>query len=1246
MERRININNKRIINIFIIIAILGITVGTMMSTVTKSIKIDKAVAIVAESDCTVKAELYENKMCTGTGISLTKSGVAISEWDYDQSRFLKITADVDSDDGKQHIIEVTLPKEFYVVSKNLSEVPAGYASVDFVKNENMSVNGGSEVFYVEDNSGKLTYVLDEDISSATIVLEVRYDYALWDKQKGSSITEEGVIPIKVAMKHKGQSSYLKEVKVSSVTAGKGTGRFMWQLIDTMDYNYATTQTKTLYTEILANDKYYEEIYYKEMIITIQHPYWTDSSGKKHYLKCVTDGISVFEEYHPDLEYTIESGESETKIVIDNCYMETGAGELITPFKLPSGLPSVSDKYIEFYKGRIVVTGTSNNGTEGVEVARLGIDAMWYQLDITEDVYVFSQEKREVYNDKTRDGVLYMGGFYLENTGCVDSSRKTITFTYPDELLITTVNIFSDRVSEYIDIEYSLKDDNGNQVYFDSSGNIVNKGTSGAKKTYTFSKKNNYKSDYDREDVLLVLSRQDLPEAHRKYFFKEIKYSIETITENTKMFQESGWSSADGGGNFFGYLRSDVVVDKPYISSIKIESPSDSDTPTISDSFETYVTNEKITSTQIRATVDNAPTEGFRAGDIIKVSGDASGYRYPYGTTNKINDINIGVLLPEGIMLEKDSIKLSTASREVEVEDLYIKGNKNGNNFWVIEVQSDVYVGYFDEYLKRMKEGSGIKFEIDLITDVAMPSTNLYTHEMFCFAGKGYENWSYGPEESTDDVWDINEDGDYESGFAAIPDWKTELISIMGNSLMISAQDSVSIEGQGSVTGNRGVLKATDDKLVYSINVKRLELGTVTDYIQYIPIPKQNSVRDAFLVQGSKDEAFDFRLHSSVTFTGDDIFEALYAVDQELSFYDMKKLDDSKWYTIDEIKSSYSVSDVTAIKVVLKNGVQVSEDFNTTIHVKMVSTNKDNNTEKGEVNVWKSRAYYSINHNTGKVAGYQGTRGCEAEIAYEPGKEYDSDTKDVQASDGVDFSKTASWCEYNGSSEDENGNPYVKIEFRFDPTEYCDLNGYPLHPLVQQDTVVKDREKGKLNINLAIPRIYIKDYIPDEFTLIEDSVKHNDESFTTKLETYTGYKDFEIELHKQFERKEYVVSFVTILDKSKLSDEYISGKKRFNTNGKTIDSSVDSMGSSYLYYDYWALKLESPSLNYNALKTDEDVTDSGKISKNYVDKDNDSDKYDDTPATEDVLDYRKWLWLMMVTCVGMVLHNKKYKKFYN
>jgi hypothetical protein len=266
------------------------------------------------------------------------------------------------------------------------------------------------------------------------------------------------------------------------------------------------------------------------------------------------------------------------------------------------------------------------------------------------------------------------------------------------------------------------------------------------------------------------------------------------------------------------------------------------------------------------------------------------------------------------------------------------------------------------------------------------------------------------------------------------------------------------------------------------------------------------------------------------------------------------------------------------------------------------------------------------------------------MAYVLSDESGSDTKDVQSSDGVDFSKTASWCEYKGAKEDSEGNPYVKIEFRFDPTVYCDMNGYPLYPQVQQDTIVGGRDNGKLSINLAVPRTYIMDYIPKEFTIIEDTITHNDEDFTITVTSYDGYATLQAELHASFTRKEYVVSFITILDKDMLTDEYLKGQKALNTNGKTIDSSVDSFGSSHLTYDFWDLKLESPSLVYGK-NTDEDITDAAKGGKDYVEKDDDSEKYDETPATEDVLDYRKWLWIIMIVGSGMMLVNKIYRRYW-
>jgi hypothetical protein len=187
-----------------------------------------------------------------------------------------------------------------------------------------------------------------------------------------------------------------------------------------------------------------------------------------------------------------------------------------------------------------------------------------------------------------------------------------------------------------------------------------------------------------------------------------------------------------------------------------------------------------------------------------------------------------------------------------------------------------------------------------------------------------------------------------------------------------------MSGEGEISDNIAMIKDKNDVVTYSVKVNNIESGTLSKYEQYIAIPKKNSIKDDDLIEDSGVDGFDFTLAKQVYFTGTDIFNVYYTVEQGLNYTQMRGLSSSKWYTYAQLVESYRLDDVTGIKVLLKNTVY--NDFDTTINVDMKPSARNNEIKPGEINTWKSIGNYVFKYSNGKVAGYICTNGCKAQTA--------------------------------------------------------------------------------------------------------------------------------------------------------------------------------------------------------------------------------------------------------------------------
>ncbi|MBE5935035.1 MAG: hypothetical protein E7262_04505 [Lachnospiraceae bacterium] len=396
----------------------------------------ESVAIEAAPSCSISACLYDNSSYTGTGSILSTKGVTVSGWEYNKSKFLKVNVSVDPDLNKTHIVEINMPKEFYVVSTDVCYPVPGFKSVNFVKNADFSgLNGGEDTYYIHDTSGKLTYVLQDGIQNATIQIELRYDDIFWDKQTGSSITPSGVIPLEVSLKHQGSSANVSKLMVNKVTAGEETYRYMSTYWDTTWYDYNEEYMKGLYIVIDPYDNGAEGVYLKDAKVEVDIPYYVDQRGKKHYLDLIHEGETEFyviENTEAKYRYSMnnhlryEITESKAIFYVDNFFVEHFTDDVLWfALKFPPELLGTNDdEEYTFVGGHIKMTGISNNGTSNIVLGDNDISENTYYTSYEEGghesiIEIYDWGQNDVYRDTSKAGVDYMGGYTLENYGDIE-----------------------------------------------------------------------------------------------------------------------------------------------------------------------------------------------------------------------------------------------------------------------------------------------------------------------------------------------------------------------------------------------------------------------------------------------------------------------------------------------------------------------------------------------------------------------------------------------------------------------------------------------------------------------------------------------------------------------------------------------------------------------------------------------------------------------------------------------------------
>ncbi|MBE5935685.1 MAG: hypothetical protein E7262_07830 [Lachnospiraceae bacterium] len=912
---------------------------------------------------TLKAVLYQNSKYSsgGKGVSLTTdSSAKMTDWEEGGIRYLQV--DVKLHELKQgaHTVRIVLPKEFYF-DGDINYKPVGCTDVSFHKNPSISVNSGGSTYSCEKTSGTLTYYIGQNIGQTTIQIPIAYDSKFWDKQSNSALTDSSTIPITVTLNYEDKKGVydsrgeLHKLKLSKATSGKGTQRRGFYPMYSNRYDLSVTNTKDLEFELLETNQKFETTYLKEGTIEISIPYYQDNSGKKHYLKYDYNKIQWYKEFFfGGMNFDIqEKSESKIKIKLNNLMFNT-RDLFILPLTYPESIKT-SAKYITFTKGHFKISGTSNNGSK-VTMIDEDMDNFEYPTSYKEDFIYHIYDEKQLHYYTGRDAVSFLGGIYFENIGLKETGRKTFTFEFPKETLVTTINLPSSSPNQYYNVEYTLVDENHNRITID-----------GKNKWYVKIKNSIYGYPGWIHNTFTTFSRQDLPEAHRKYFFKTIKHTVDTFVAGGKCLLYTAEYDNTGTGNYYGYQSKFMKSNSRYSMRVIVES--DNGVPKIDVNVPKSVTTNYTSAMGI----DSARFDTNRtfAGCDIQLEGSFFVNAYPYGTSQRIEILRIGLLLPDGMSLNKDDVILTLKNgNSVKVKSVTSKAAKSGHKYWIVE-SDKIAIGYCSERLGEIASGARVDFKIKMATATNMQMTTLSTFNILSCSGYQVINDSFGNWGWTRqvDTYDLNGNGRTNDHIAKINIQNDSQCVIDTGKADIELKSSLEISGNGSGGGTGVKIKSASNVVTYSLELKSKADNFDTGLKYYIPIPKRTSVLDTKMVTGQAGKLFDLTLTGSASEVGSNLKSIEYATKTGLTYTSANSLSENDWYTKAEMSSrGISYGDVTMIRVVVKDGA-LKKGMTSTLNINLQTKATDLTTIRSYKNIWMCSGYFSFQKEGLNIGGW-------------------------------------------------------------------------------------------------------------------------------------------------------------------------------------------------------------------------------------------------------------------------------------
>ena len=711
------------------------------------------------------------------------------------------------------------------------------------------------------------------------------------------------------------------------------------------------------------------------------PSYKDSNGNVYYLDFDESSLNLSK-----IQYTskvVDTSQIENGIIVialENPYWKTGSFVSFKGGPLPEELEALEVNSFVFKNGTITSVVNGKNGNNDILYGKVNISTVNYQKASLENVVISSSSKAVTLIERPEGAVSIFGGIYLENTGTGDSCAKNINvefdITNTNLIRVTTVNVMADTVQAYMDVKYTLVDENGERVYLDADGNRVSESSDDAIGEWTYSLKNTYYNSSSKKDLKNKLTRNNLPEAHRQYYFKTINYTLESILAQTKLYAQSSNLTLTAAGNFLGYVddvkgkNGDKAITKATIVS---------ENSSIANLERTITTSLVNTSTPTYV-IDtaNISKSSIQAGESVNISGVVMTPSYPYGNSTWLKGITLAVKLPKDITINEEAIVIKNAKgTAITVESVATQALSDGNVLWKIKLPSDVFIGKATESIGDLPSGTKITYNIQLDTSYTMNATTIYIRDMVTVAGYMQTNsasgsYSWG---SKIDTYDLNENGSVKDKIGGIDTTNAASCQIVSQTATLDITDSITIESNGNVSSEsaEGILKSIDDIVNYNLDIGCFSGGRAEGFCYYVPIPKTTTTTDNFLIENGKNGKFELSLKEEPSLTGSDIFEIGYIMQEGVTYANAQNI--QNWYTKDQMDSDESLKyeDVTMIRLMVKEA-GIKNGDKTRLALKLNYTGDAFVEEAGMENIWHSGGFYKHINSDRESAGNFSTDG--------------------------------------------------------------------------------------------------------------------------------------------------------------------------------------------------------------------------------------------------------------------------------
>ena len=944
------------------------------------------------------AVIYTNKEYTVQDVDLSVSG-ALTGWDEDTNRYLKVSLRDLDQTATYRLVIYTDPA---IYATNLDFTNQNWdESQQTVKHSNLSVNKNGK-YTPNANSGTTTYNIMTGTTGLDLNLELNYDWVFWDRSADA--------PLGYYAAYQGDSTKpLIRTELQKVTDGDTV-----ETLSTLSLSSATAgQIKnTLFINqqqsILAEDNaptttVNADQYVRFRLGSFYNFLLKDVTFKVTLPHLVYDGTMYSMELAPNHSFPVASGSANYTVTEETTAEGVNVAtfrftDLYTTsnfrhiaFRLPSDPAAIqtleqaasshkfTDGKIEIYRGEELVKTLS----------AISIDMVRSGINIVEYTNATTNARRNKASISDRDKIQYLDMFAAYNAGTNDSGPITVHAVFDSNnkkaIGVTAMRLMSPKGST-LTIHYTMVDSEG--TVYECPAPLTKKNTS------------------SNDKFGCLLTREELPAPFNTYHFKTVTY-VTTFPAGLQLFDSDNLQSpVRGGGTVWGevlvdtapssanrsknafYLYDGDFLGKEFDSSKLVLSASRAviiQSDTIGNriaSYGIYDPRVSLPGETAGKSVDIDP------GDAAVITAQVRVSEYPYTPKSSISNLRLGLRLPLGVTINQANLAITLSDGSaVAVKNISytpVQVDDSTENFWLIELDPTVEIGYYNERLQALPNGSVLNLSIPIQTELTTLPGHIQVDDVLYVAAYGqgqgvtggnYKNYRVadtygmlGPCEGLSDTYRF-------VGSCRRDKLKNIIVYIGAPNAELDITDSFVGSGK-SLT-----MQSCDETIRYALDVNCNTGGTVSDFYYYIPVPKADCENTLDFVGKTSSLSLDLTGPAALTFSDEEIpLTVLYTTDKDLNYVSAAS---ANWRAADQIAAD-EWDDVTLMKLApvdananMKNGtsVQVVASFRFHGDEAFYAQNT------GATFTWQSKGFYNCNLGVGAIQGTYPTKGVSLDLAY-------------------------------------------------------------------------------------------------------------------------------------------------------------------------------------------------------------------------------------------------------------------------